>query len=348
LIVLISRYSFAQDPHFSQFTNNLQYYNPAYTGLNNGLNINLSYRRQWPGIPGRFETFYLGMDKSLWIAPGVGGLGLTVMADLEGEGGLKMINIGLPLSSRIQLSENWIIQVSLMPSIIQVSVDWSKLVFSDQLNPYYGAIYPTSFSYPDYNTVNVFDISVGGVIKYESFPQRGSEKFNRIFNAGFAVYHTNSPNISLSNLDAPLPRRYVFYGTYIFPLSKNFYRRSLLQLEPAILLEFQSPMSSYTAGVNFHKSKYHVGLFYRNRDYKILNIDAMVFSFGYSLPLNDFDGSLFMVSYSYDFTLSDLRDAGGSHELMLNFILGDVKLFKKEVCKEEPGKMKRLKRKIKK
>jgi len=280
---------------------------------------------------------------------GFGGVGLNCMTDVEGEGMLKTTTIALPFSSRIQVTERLILQVGVMPSFLQVSVDWSKFIFSDQLNPYYGAIYATSFSFPGKDQISRFDIGVGGILKYETYPQRGTEKFNSICKIGFAVFHVNSPNISLTGLEAPLPKRYVFYLDYTYALNQFYYRRDIVKIHPAFLYEYQNPMSTYTIGLDLCKSGYNIGIWFRNKDFKITNIDALIFSLGYSMYLNQIKSTILQISYSYDLTLSKLRDgASGCHELMLIFKCEDFKIFSKETCEDDPGNIRRLKRKIRK
>ena len=339
----------AQDAHFSQFINNPLYYNPAYAGLENGLNINLSYRRLWPKVPGRLENYFVSLNKSLWIMPGFGGLGLIASSDVEGEGNLRTTSVSIPISSKIQLSESWIIQVAIMASYTNINIDWSQFVFGDQLNPIQGAIYSTSFIPPDINSKNIFDLGTGGFVKYESNPGQGTLKFNRIARIGFSAFHVNHPNLSFTGQDAFLPVKYVIFGDFTFPLTQDFYRRRITQISPGVLFEYQKPMYSYMAGINFIRPAYEIGLWYRNKDYKIKHFDSLILGVAYLIELNELENSILKISYSYDLTLSDLSDAsGGAHEIMLNLAFGDFKLFNNEVCKEEPWKMKKLKKQINK
>ena len=47
----LSRTADAQiDPLYAQYLNNPMLINPAYAGLNNNLNIGVSFRKQWAGF----------------------------------------------------------------------------------------------------------------------------------------------------------------------------------------------------------------------------------------------------------------------------------------------------------
>ena len=54
--VLLHLPAAAQDPTFSQFYINRLYLSPALVGLDPGTTLNVSYRNQWPGVSGAFNT----------------------------------------------------------------------------------------------------------------------------------------------------------------------------------------------------------------------------------------------------------------------------------------------------
>lgn len=98
--------TWGQDPHFSNFNNNKLYYNPAYTGIDYGMRLNLAYRRHWPNILSKFQTINGCFDQSVRVARGLGGYGIVVVSNTEGEGFLQNTSIGIPLPVRIPIAEN--------------------------------------------------------------------------------------------------------------------------------------------------------------------------------------------------------------------------------------------------
>ena len=66
-----------------------------------------------------------------------------MLSDTEGLAQLKTTSVGLSYAYTIPM-ESHNIHFGFEVDWIQKSVDWSKIIFSDQLDPVYGAIYPTS------------------------------------------------------------------------------------------------------------------------------------------------------------------------------------------------------------
>src|ERR1041384_1181652 len=53
------------DPLYAQYLTNPLTINPAYTGLNNNLNMSVAYRRQWAGFDGSPTTANVSAHTSL-------------------------------------------------------------------------------------------------------------------------------------------------------------------------------------------------------------------------------------------------------------------------------------------
>jgi len=332
--------SWGQDPHFSNFTNNQLYYNPAYAGIDYGMKLKLAYRRQWPGIPSKFQTINACFDQSVRIARGLGGYGLVFTSNTEGEGSLQNTSIGIPIAARIPVAEKSMIQIGAMPVLVSSSIDWDRFIFSGQLNPYYGNIYPSKFIPPDAATSkkNFVDIfNVGGVFKYEKTSlQANSEKFYRRFEIGFAGFHLSQPNQSFTNSAAPLYAKYVFMTNYVTSVSLN--SSGLVLIEPSFMCEKQWHMFSYMAGINtsYVHSKIDFGLWWRSNSIDIRNTNAVVLLLGYRFSINDY--TFLTASLSYDVTVSKLMDATkGSPEITINLRFNRIAFLndKPDACDED-------------
>jgi len=330
-----------QDPHFSNFNNNKLYYNPAYVGIDYGIRLNLDYRRQWPKIPSKFQTFYSGFDEGVRVARGIGGFGLIMVSNTEGEGLLQNTSIGVPISARITIAEKSLIQVGVMPSIAFNSINWDRFIFSGQLNPYYGNIYPSGFVPPEagisHNSyVDIFNI--GTVFRYENTSSIiNSGKYYRKFEIGLSGFHLSEPNQSFMNSEAPLYAKYVFFTNYTASVSLK--SAGLLLIEPSFLCESQWKTFSYMAGVNasFLDSNIDFGIWWRNKDLKLKNIDAIVVLFGYRFLLNKESNTVLTTSLTYDITTSELNDASkGSPEITLILAFNNKTFFndKPDRCDE--------------
>ncbi len=321
----------SQDPIYSQFTHNPIYYNPAYVGLHQGMRVRLNYRKQWPNLPGDYNSYNFNMDMAVREIPGSGGIGLLFDKHSAGTGYFERVKVGIPISVRIPLYENLLIQMGLMTSLVQKSLDWNNLVFMDQLDPRFGNIYPTSFTPPSNGKITYPDFDIGIALRWFASGYKGMEY---VFTTGIAVHHVFTPNESFFDLDAPLPRRFVFTGDVIiqneyFERAFNTKKRSPrdFRFNPGFIFESQEKFKSLSLGFNAYKSNLYAGLWYRAEDLDFTKSNAMVIMAGVSAYLNNDTKVKFL--YSYDMLLSKAysRAAGGTHEISVIFELDTFSLF---------------------
>ncbi len=313
-----------QDQQYSQFTNLPIYYNPAYTGLEQGMRAKFAYRRQWVKMPEDFKAMNFNLDVAARGIPGSGGLGLMFDSSNEGGGLIKRNSFGLNLAVRIPIMDNVISQLGISASFVQKYIDWSRLVFSDQLDENYGNIYSSDFAPPSNNKVSFPDFGIGGVFR---FKQDAGEESEVIGTFGFAVLHLFEPNESFVNLESKLPIKFV--GTIDFQIQSDGKSMSSdrgFKYNPAIIYMNQGGMDSWSVGINVYKHPLYVGAWYRNSEFQFLNNDAIIVLLG--INANFGDATRMKLVYSYDIQLTDLTKAtGGSHELTLIFELDDMALF---------------------
>jgi len=323
---------FGQDPQFSNFINNKLYYNPAYAGIDYGLKVNVAYRRQWPNIPGKFQTINATLDQSVRISRGFGGIGFLAVLNTEGDGMLQRITLGVPMSVRIPVAAKSLIQVGVMPAVSFNSINWDEFIFSGQLNPYYGNIYPSGFTPPNSGESNntFADIfNIGCVFRYENRSAESNSLYAyRKFEVGLSGFHLSQPNQSFTNSKAPLPARYVFFSAYTTSISLN--QDGFLLLEPSLQCELQWEMFSYMMGINtsFTNFDMNFGVWWRGRNINMQNTDAIIVLFGYRFMLNKSNNTVLTASLSYDITVSKLSDATrGSPELTLSLAFNNSSFF---------------------
>jgi len=332
----------AQDPTFSQFYNNPIYYNPGYIGLNPGMRARFNYRDQWTGLPVDFKTYTFSMDMAERKIPGSGGLGLLVSSDRAGTGMIKSTNVGIGTAARIPLYENMVAQMGFMVSYAQKSVNWSDLVFSDQLHARYGNIYQSAFEAPSSNRVSYPDFSVGGVYR---FIESGSRFSGIQGTLGAAVHHVFTPNESFLGLNSPLPRKLVITGDLVLAMdqgrssSYKAYRNNTgFKFNPAFQYEKQAEFSTYTIGMNVLKSSVYFGIWFRNQDFNFFEAKDAIFQVGINAPWSK--DSRVKIMYTYDYLITELRTAGrASHEISLVFEFDEFSLFSKAPGGSSPARI---------
>jgi len=323
LIVFVSCFlpGRSQDPIYSQFFNNPIYYNPAYVGISEGLQVRLNYRKQWPNLPGEYNSYNLNLDLASRNLPGSGGIGLMVDKHTAGTGYFERLKVGIPISVRIPLSESLLVQMGIMTSFIQKSLDWNSFVFMDQLDPRFGNIYPSSFTPPSASKVTYPDFDIGMALRWFTSGYAGKEY---IFTSGVAIHHAFRPNESFFDLNSPLARRLVITGDLI--IQDEYYERPFsskkssardFRINPGFIYESQQDFHSLSIGFNAYKSNLYVGLWYRTERFDFTESNALVIMTGINTYLND--GTKIKFMYSFDMMLSKVysRAAGGTHEISI-------------------------------
>lgn len=323
-LLLFSTPAKTQDHQYSQFTMIPIYYNPAYTGLEMGMRAKLDYRRQWVKMPHDFKSMNFNLDLAARGIPGSGGIGIMFDSDNEGGGLIKRNSFGIDLAARIPVMDNVITQLGIQASFVQKYIDWTRLVFSDQLDENYGNIYTSDFTPPSTNKVNFPDFAIGGLLRFKRDAGKESEVIGTF---GLAIHHLFEPNESFISQESKLPIKFV--GTMDFQIQQMEGSRgggNGFKYNPAFIYMNQAGMDSWSIGMNVYKFPLYVGVWYRSSEFQFLTNDAIIVLLGLNA---EFGGDVRMkLVYSYDMMLTELTKAtGGSHEITLIFEMDDVKLF---------------------
>lgn len=329
---------FAQDPSFSQFYFNQLYFNPAFSGLSGGLNVNLAHRVLWPNFPGKFNTDKFSCDLDVSGITGLGGIGVLASSDVEGDGSMKTFNVGVPISIRPINFANGIdekyryinFQTGFLISMIYKSINYDKFVFSDQLDPVNGIIQPSSFSYPDITNKIFPDFAFGMVGDYQHAPYGRNNKTNWNVRLGFALHHLTQPDYSFLGIESKLPIKYVGHINFNLPINKD----NNFDVAPAFVYEQQSGMQTYFFGSNILWRSIFIGGWYR----KYTSADAIALVTG----LHFGQKYKVYISYSYDMTISDLSSATpGSHEINISYVLDEAQCIALGIKKPKEHKGKK-------
>ncbi len=291
--------AFAQDPQLSQFYGNPIYTNPAFAGTGSGCGrVVMCYRNQWPGLARTFETQTVSWDADY----SAGGLGLMVTNDIAGIGRLRRVTASAIYSYNTRISQNVNLRFGVQASYYQQSIDWSKLTFSDMIDPRTGFEpgYATKEITPT-QTKNFPNFSTGAVLYAENYY------------VGMAVHNLIEPNESFYSATGPgtnLPRRYTLHGGMTIPIGA---RQQNFSISPNILFMVQKQFTQVNFGFYINKSSFVTGLWFRQTR---PNSDALMVLVGYKTPT-------FKIGYSYDLTVSNARAAAtGSHEVTFGINIG--------------------------
>lgn len=210
----------AQDPVFSQFFANRAYLNPAFTGIEDGLQLSATARNQWFAADKgySFYTTTAEWQEPCWRS----GFGVTLAHAQEGLAPLYSSSGSLMYSYFIPTEQGeW--RAGLKYAFNQRRLDWSNLTFSDQLDPVFGNIYASAVA-AGRESVYFHDFGFGVVRRWDSkTTSNGNSQFSYRSHIGMAVNHLVSlfgdgPDDSFLQTGAEVPARITIHGGTIIPL----------------------------------------------------------------------------------------------------------------------------------
>jgi len=221
------------DPLYAQYLNNPLVINPAYTGLNNNLNVSVTYRKQWAGFEGSPSTVNVSAHTSLMNRKM--GLGILILQDKIGSN--KNTEVHATYAYKIDLGDQTL-SFGLQAGLINFRSN-------DDLNPY-------DSNDPAFTTnQNVTKPSFGAGIILKS---------ERYF-IGLSAPRLLNENAVAGMTQTNLYNQH-FYGTAAFLL----YVSEQVRFKPSVLIKAVkgAPLSiDYNASFVFDQ-KYTVGLYTRN------------------------------------------------------------------------------------
>lgn len=325
LFLLCSQQAVSQDYNFSQFWENRSYYNPAYTGLKEGeLDALLTYRKLWPKFQGNFSTIFLSADMKTYNNYG---FGLNVISSDEGGGFIKSNTVALSYSWRGKISEEAgsYFQLGIRGSYNDERLNFTKYIFSGQLDEIYGNIYQQ----PSLEGINqkqhFWDFSAGALV-YLPWERNYREFMHNYI--GFSVSHFTKPKDNFIEEGARVPIKISlqwngFIRTGMYSLDK----KSNIYICPGFIFENQgnkllsaSSFNNFMIGGDVVTDPIFGGIWYTTQllNNSKENYKAVVFKLG--LKLNSDNKRVeYRIAYSYDMSMGNLaKTTEGSHEISLN------------------------------
>lgn len=292
LILMQGAASFAQDHMYSQFFNSPLYLNPALTGQFKGdLRMNLIYRNQYSTVPGNLSYVSASIDYN--VPRFGGGIGLLVTRSSEGTAYLDKTNISGLYSYSVG-SEDFVLSFGLQAGITNQTLNYSKLVFGDQIDPTLGIVSGSSASAGSlpFNNKFYFDSGLGTNLAVGDF------------NMGAALQHINQPNESFTGTPYKLPMRVNAHISYRADLDRfeNMDDDEKSYLIPSVVFYKQTTAESYSVGMQYKRKSINVGLWYRSGDNT--GPSSVVISLIFDLFINRDGGEKLRFGVSHDAPVS--------------------------------------------
>ncbi len=308
----------AQDPIYSQFYAAPLQINPALAGVTLAPRISVNYRAQWPSIERAYTTSSASYEQ--FLEPLNSGIGIQLQSDNAGNGIYRTTSFLAAYGYRLKVRKDFFLKLGLEAGVNQTSLDWSKLVFGDQIDDVDG--YTGFIESDELRPINLnnssFDFGAG-ILAY-----------GKTLYAGLSLKHINSPNNAFieinDNVYGGWPMRFTAHVGGQFTLIPGNNRRKGSFISPNVLFINQGRdfgQLNVGAYLDFSEAIF-AGAWYRHA---WTNGDAAIFLFGVQYDA-------FKIGYSYDFTISQLAVAdggtGGAHELSVTLNFENSAAYKRQ------------------
>jgi len=288
-------------PAFAQQDKQLTHYffnnittNPGAAGTNENICVGLTLREQWVGFPGNPRTG--AFTFSMPLRPGLGGVGVVVIADQLGASRDFTAKASYAYHARFGEAKNRILSFGLNLGILNKGIDFSILNPTQLGDAYLSATNSESVMAPD----------LGFGVFYKSptlyFGLSGQELLANPLNYA-------------SGAKSHIDRHYYLTGGYNYKSSPT----SDWEFKPSFLVKIDAVATQFDFNVLAEwRELIWGGLTYRYQD----AATAMVGFY----PLSKGGNSTLKIGYAYDYTTSGLGEpsqgaSSGSHEIYVGYCI---------------------------
>jgi type IX secretion system PorP/SprF family membrane protein len=319
LMILCCSYQAAisqQRPQYTQYIFNNYILNPAISGIENYTDVKGGYRNQWQGLTDAPVTSYISIHApigkqftqgSATSFPGEGnnpmsrsylstykasephhGIGMHLVSDKTGP--FTRMDINLTYAYHLGLAANINLAVGVAAGMSRIGLDRSKIILED----------PSDQAIPDNNDNQIQPDLGAGIWLY------GPRYF-----AGISAQQLLGRPLNFSDYSEYNEGKQVAH--FFMTTGYKFYLGDDIAAIPSAMVKVVSPVPvSLDLNMKFaFKDKLWLGGSYRKDD-----------SFAVLAGFNV--GHFFNLSYSYDFTTSELRSvSNGTHEIVLGLLLNN-------------------------
>ena len=271
------------DPMFTQYMFNEMYINPAYAGSRESISATLLYRNQWVGVDGAPKTQTFSVHAPIKMKK----IGVGIVARNESIGVTKQTNVFLDYAYRLKLASGQF-SLGLTSGLIAHQEKLTNIITVDPDDP----------EFLD-DTPQLLMPNAGFGMYY----------YTDKFYAGFSIPRMIENQIDLSASKQVTNRanmeswHYYLTTGYVFKLSESIKFKPTTMIKAAAGAPVEVDLS---ANILFNDI-FWLGAAYRTQD----AISAIAV-----FQVND----QMRIGYSYDYTLTDIRDySSGSHEITLGY-----------------------------
>ncbi len=307
---------FSQDPFSIQFNTSRMLFNPAFTASKGASSLSLKLKSQWfSQNTSPYSTAAIVFEESLPCS--ILDYGLKLTYDQEGAGLFRTMEAGAlivatPSFRRINSNHNFRLGADISWGMHTIQYD--KLIFSDQLDPQFGVQKPTQFIPPnDGSSAVYFNPGLGllykGLFNYKSMR-------TQMLSIGLGIYNVYSFDKGLFNNSKSILGLGAFESVRItafmeYEVIPYYNNNQFISVRPMIFHQRQNKISSTDIGARIGLSKLiGLGIYFHFTDFPLtdhtgwINLNAEI-----AWKLND--NRRLDLSFSYSNNYSGLQNFAG-------------------------------------
>lgn len=272
-----------QEAQFTQYLDNMQYFNPAYVGSRNAMNFNLLHRQQWAGFSGAPMTTSFAFNTPLSYESV--GVGLSVLNDKIGPSNSTWVNADVSYSLRFKKNRSKL-SFGIKGGINIINGDLVNLVKHEENDDALAGNYR-----------NGIQPNIGGGIYYSSDQWFIGAAVPRIF--------TGIRGENFTEVEYNDTRHYYFMaGGYIKA-------NRMLKIRPSALFKFteNAPFAlDFSVAAIFYDKVWLGG------NYRLKQSAGVIFQYQFT--------NQFKMGYAFEMSTNKMRQYNaGTHEIMLSYDL---------------------------
>jgi len=218
----------AQDITFSDPYSEKILFNPAYSGLNECPEINLTYHKTF--INDLYSTSY-----NQYFNKYNSGIGIVLSNFKQGNGAINNFKSDIIYTYKINIGAKKNLNTAFQASYIQQNINSDNLLFNNQINPVTGIISETSGEI-FFQTYRNYDFSIG------------SSYFSNKYRIGIAVHHIDK--IFNINKDAIINPALTIHLGKVFSVKKRSNQKKINTFTPEFIYNYQNNFNQIIYG--FH------------------------------------------------------------------------------------------------
>jgi len=208
--------------------------NPAFSGLQEYVDVVTNYRNQWPGMGNAFATYKAGIDG---FAINKSGIGAMISNDISGGGTFQNTGFDVFYTYNIKTSSHSNLVFSVQASLFQSVLNDQGITSIPEWNSFYVESPGTKESkiFPDFTFAMAFG--------------------NQNLKIGVATFHLLEPELIEQDPLSKIKRKYNVLAKYTKPINSRYNKKDMY-IKPVFMIDYQNDFFTL-----FYGSSYQIGIF---------------------------------------------------------------------------------------